>query len=61
MDKTAEHVKRLEGVTKSDYTIKANYETASGNTTVEIKKSNYTVAIVIAVVIAIVFLILFSD
>lgn len=60
MANTIHQVRALEGSTKSDYTVKADYETASGRTSVEIKKSNSTVIIVVAVVVAIVFLILFA-
>lgn len=60
MANTVDQVRKLEASTRSDYTIRANYETASGNTTVEVKKGNNTVVIVIAVVVAIVFLVLFS-
>lgn len=60
MANTIDHVRRLEASTKSDYTVRANYETASGRTSVEVKKGNNTVILVIAVVIAIVFVLLFS-
>lgn len=60
MHNTVRQVRDLESSTKSDYTVRASYETASGNTNVEVKKSNNTTIIVVAVVIAIVFLILFS-
>lgn len=60
MANTVDHVRRLEASTRSDYTVRASYETASGNTSVEVKKSNNTVVIVIAVVVAIVFLVFFS-
>ena len=60
MHNTVRQVRELESSTKSDYTVRASYETASGNTNVEVKKSNNTTIIVVAVVIAIVFLILFS-
>lgn len=60
MVNTVDQVRKLEASTRSDYTVRANYETASGNTSVEVKKSNNTVVIVIAVVVAIVFLVLFS-
>jgi len=60
MANTIHQVRALESSTKSDYTIRAEYETASGRTSVEIKKGNNTVIIVVAVVIAIVFLILFA-
>ena len=60
MANTVEQVRKLEASTRSDYNLRATYETASGNTTVEVKKSNNTVVIVIAVVIAIVFLVFFS-
>lgn len=59
MHKTVEHVRNLESSTKADYTVRANYETASGNTSVEVKKNNSTVFIVIAVVVAVVFFLLF--
>lgn len=60
MHNTVRQVRDLESSTKSDYTVRASYETASGNANVEVKKSNNTTIIVVAVVIAIVFLILFS-
>lgn len=60
MANTIHQVRALENSTKSDYTVRAEYETASGRTNVEIKKSNNTVIIVIAVVIAIIFLIMFT-
>lgn len=60
MVNTVDQVRKLEASTRSDYTVRANCETASGNTSVEVKKSNNTVVIVIAVVVAIVFLVLFS-
>lgn len=59
MANTIRNVRELERSTKSDYTVKADYETASGHTNVEIKKSNNTVIIVIAIVIAILVLVLF--
>jgi hypothetical protein len=60
MHNTVRHVRDLESSTKSDYSVKANFETASGNTSVEIKKSNNTTIIVVAVVVAIIFLAFFS-
>lgn len=59
MANTVDHVRQLEASTRSDYTVKSSYETASGKTTVEVRKSaNISViVIVIAVVVAIVFLI----
>ncbi|MDP3029344.1 MAG: hypothetical protein Q8O04_07595 [Deltaproteobacteria bacterium] len=60
MHNTVRHVRELESSTKSDYTVKATFETASGNTSVEVKKSNNTTIIIVAVVIAVVFLVLFS-
>jgi hypothetical protein len=60
MHNTARHVRDLESSTKSDYTVRANFETASGNTSVEVKKSNNSTIIVVAVVIAVIFLVLFS-
>lgn len=60
MHNTVRHVRDLESSTKSDYTVRANFETASGNTSVEVKKSNNTTIIVVAVVIALIFLVLFA-
>ena len=59
MANTVRHVREIESSTKSDYTVRANFETASGNTSVEVKKSNNTTIIVVAVVIALIFLVLF--
>ncbi len=60
MNNTVRHVRDLESSTKSDYTVRANFETASGNTSVEVKKTNNTTIIVIAVVVAVIFLVLFA-
>jgi len=60
MANTIHQVRALENSTKSDYTVRAEYETASGRTTVEIKKSNNMVIIIIAMVIGVVALILLS-
>ncbi len=60
MHNTVRHVRDLESSTKSDYTVRANFETASGNTSVEVKKSNNTTIIVVAVVVALIFLVLFA-
>lgn len=60
MVNTISQVNALERSTNSDYRIRAEYETASGRTNIEIKRSNYTVIIVIAIVIALLVLILFS-
>lgn len=60
MHNTVRHVRDLEASTKSDYTVRATFETASGNTSVEVKKSNNTTIIVIAVVVAVIFLVLFA-
>jgi hypothetical protein len=60
MANTIHQVRALEDSTKSDYTVRAEYETASGRTNIEIKKSNNTVIIVIAIVIAIIVLIMFT-
>lgn len=59
MVKTVQIAKALDH-TKADHTIKAHMETASGHTTVEIKKNNNTVIIVVAVVIGLIVLVLFS-
>lgn len=60
MHNTVRHVRDLESSTKSDYTVRATFETASGSTSVEVKKSNNTTIIVIAVVVAVIFLVLFA-
>jgi hypothetical protein len=60
MTNTVRHVRDLESSTKSDYTVRASFETASGNTSVEVKKSNNTTIIVVAVVVALIFLVLFA-
>ena len=60
MANTIHQVRALENSTKSDYTVNAQYETASGRTSVEIKKSNNTVIIVIAIVIAVIVLMMFA-
>jgi hypothetical protein len=54
MANTIDHVRQLETSTKSDYTVRAQYNTASGHTNVEIKKSNNTIIIVVAIVIALI-------
>lgn len=61
MANTMHQIESTERATNSDYTIKAEYETASGKTNIEVKKSNNTVIIVIAVVIGVVFLLMFSN
>lgn len=60
MANTIHQVRALENTTKSDYTVSAEYETASGRSTVVVKKANNTVVIVIAIVIAIIVLMMFS-
>jgi len=61
MANTIRQVNSLEQSTKSDYTVRAEYETASGKTNVEVKKSNNTVIIVIAIVIGIILLLMFAN
>jgi len=60
MANTINQVRDLEASTKSDYTIRAEYQTASGRTNVEIKKSNNNVIIVVAIVVAILALLILS-
>lgn len=60
MHNTVRNVQDLESSTKSDYSVTANFETASGKTSIEIKKSNNTTIIVVAVTIAVIFLVLFA-
>ena len=61
MVKTVQHVRDLEQSTTSDYTVNAEFNTASGRTNIEVKKSNNTMIIVITVVIGIVILLMFAD
>jgi uncharacterized membrane protein len=61
MANTIRQVHALEQSTKSDYTVRADYQTASGKTSVEVKKSNNTVIIVIAIVIGIILLLVFVN
>jgi len=58
MANTISQLRALENSTGTDYTLKAEYDTASGRTSVEVRKSNTLVIIVIAVVIGILALIL---
>lgn len=60
MANTIGQVRALENSTKSDYTVRAEYETATGRTHVEIKKSNNTVIIVVAIVIGVATLLVLS-
>lgn len=60
MHNTVRNVQDLESSTNSDYIVKANFETASGKTSIEVKKSNNTTIIVVAVTIAVIFLVLFA-
>ncbi|GMU92856.1 MAG: hypothetical protein AMXMBFR4_19140 [Candidatus Hydrogenedentota bacterium] len=61
MENTVRHVRDLEMSTKSDYSVRAEFNTASGRTNVEIKKSNNLTIIVIAIVLGIIVLWLFSN
>lgn len=61
MANTIHQVDALENSTKSDYTVRAEYETASGKTNIEVKKSNNTVIIVIAIVIGVILLLMFAN
>lgn len=61
MANTIHQIRALENSTKSDYTVRAEYETASGRTNVEIKKSNNMVIMVISIMIGIAALILLSN
>lgn len=60
MDNTVSTIRRLETATRADYTVRGNYETASGNTTVEVKRNNNTAVVVIAIAVAVVVFALFS-
>ncbi|MGI6391928.1 MAG: hypothetical protein ACOX7Q_17355 [Kiritimatiellia bacterium] len=61
MANTIRQVHALEQSTKSDYTVRADCQTASGKTIVEVKKSNNTVIIVIAIVIGVILLLFFAN
>jgi hypothetical protein len=58
MQRTIEQIGELEAKTGSDYTVRSEYETASGKTSIEVRKSNNTVIIVIAIVIGVILLFL---
>jgi aspartate aminotransferase-like enzyme len=60
MANTVRQVEAIEKSTKSDYTIDANYETASGRTSVKIRKTNNTAIIIIVIVIGVVALFLLA-
>ena len=60
MAQTVQQLKAIEQSTKSDYTIRANYKTASGQTNVEIKKANNNVIIIVAIVVAVIALLFLS-
>lgn len=61
MANTIRQVHALEQSTKSDYTVRADHQTASGKTIVEVKNSNNTVIIVIAIVIGVILLLFFAN
>ena len=61
MANTIRQLDALEKSTNSDYTVHAEYETASGRTNIEVKKSNNTVIIVIAIVIGVILLLMFAN
>jgi hypothetical protein len=54
MANTINVVRGIEQSSKSDYDVRATFETASGSTNVTVKKSNNTVIIVVAIVIGII-------
>jgi uncharacterized membrane protein len=60
MNQILTDIHRLETTTKADYTVRGNYETASGNTTIEVKRNNNTVVIIVAIAAAICMFALFS-
>lgn len=60
MQNTVRQISEIESSTKSDYRVKADFETASGKTSIEVTKSNNTTVIVVVVVIAVIFLIVFA-
>lgn len=54
MANTIQTVRNLEQSSKSDYEVRSTYKTASGDTTINIKKNKNTVIIVVAVVIGVI-------
>lgn len=60
MANTIQTVRNLEQSSKSDYEIRSNYKTASGDTNITVKKNNNTVIIVVAVVIGIILFLMLS-
>lgn len=60
MSNTIQAVRNLEKSSKSDYEVKSSYETASGNTSITVKKNSNTVIIVVAVVIGIILFLFLS-
>jgi hypothetical protein len=61
MANTLRQIHAIEQSTKSDYTVRAEYHTASGKTDVEVKKSNNSVIIIIAIVLGIILLLVFAN
>ena len=59
MDRAVDLAKQHEQM-KSDFTIRSEFETASGKTSVNVSRANNTLFIVAAVVIAVVFFVIFS-
>ncbi len=60
MENTIKQVRDLEESTKSDYSMHAEYSTASGHTRVDIRKSGNLAVIIIVIVIGIVLLLVFA-
>lgn len=54
MANTVQTIRDIEQSTKSDYEISSNYETASGQTRVTVKRNNNTVLIIVAIVIGVI-------
>ncbi|WP_239488833.1 hypothetical protein [Luteitalea sp. TBR-22] len=60
MARDVQMVRGLEAATKGDYTVNSEYHTASGRTTVTVRKNSNTAAMVIAVIVGIVILFLLN-
>ena len=60
MANTVRAVNSLENSTKSDYDVSSNYQTASGETNIHVKKNNNTMVIVVAIVIGVILFLIFA-
>lgn len=60
MARDVQLVRGLEDATRGDYTVDGRYETASGETRVNVRRNNNTVMMVVAVVVGLVLLFLLN-